>query len=53
MRMNVQIDGHADVTINTDRLIVGPTGDVKGTITSNNIDVWGKLKGKINARLEP
>ena len=44
----VQIDGHADVTINADRLIVGSTGDVKGTITSNNIDVWGKLKGKIN-----
>ena len=22
---------------------------MKGTITSNNIDVWGKLKGKITA----
>ena len=45
---NVQIDGNADVTMNTDNLVVGSTGDVKGTITSNNIDVWGKLKGKIN-----
>ena len=44
----VQIDGHADVTINTDNLVVGSTGNLKGTITSNNIDVWGKLKGKIN-----
>ena len=45
---NVQIDGNADLTMNTDNLVVGSTGDVKGTITSNNIDVWGKLKGKIN-----
>ena len=45
---NVQIDGNADVTMNTDNLVVGSTGDVKGTITSNNIDVWGKLEGKIN-----
>ena len=44
----VQIDGHAEITMNTDHLIVGSTGDVNGTITSNNIDVWGKLKGKIN-----
>mgnify|MGYP000103105682 CR=1 FL=1 len=46
---NVQIDGNADVTMNTDNLVVGSTGDVKGTITSNNIDVSGKLKGKITA----
>ena len=46
----IQIDGKADVTMNTDRLIVGSTGDVKGTITSNNIDVWGKLKGKITVQ---
>ena len=45
----IQIDGHADVTINTDNLVVGSTGNLKGTITSNNIDVWGKLKGKITA----
>ena len=45
---DIQIDGHADVTINTDNLVVGSTGNLKGTITSNNIDVWGKLKGKIN-----
>ena len=46
---NVQIDGNADVTMNTDNLVVGSTGNVKGTITSNNIDVWGKLEGKITA----
>ena len=46
----IQIDGHADVTINTDNLVVGNTGNLKGTITSNNINVWGKLKGKITAK---
>ena len=46
----VQIDGQADVTMNTDNLVVGSTGNLKGTITSNNIDVSGKLEGKITAR---
>ena len=46
---NVQIDGNADVTMNTDNLVVGSTGNLKGTITSNNIDVSGKLEGKITA----
>ena len=46
---NVQIDGNAEVTMNTDNLVVGTTGNVKGAITSNNIDVSGKLKGKITA----
>ena len=43
----VQIDGHADVIMNTDNLVVGGTGDLKGTITSHNTDVWGKLDGEI------
>jgi cytoskeletal protein CcmA (bactofilin family) len=47
---NVQIDGNADVTVNTDNLVVGSTGNLKGTITSNNIDVSGKLKDKITTR---
>ena len=46
---NVQIDGYADVTMNVDNLVVGSTGEVKGKITSNNIDVSGKLDGKITA----
>lgn len=45
----VQIDGQADVTMTTENLVVGGTGELKGTITSNNIDVWGKLKGHVNA----
>jgi len=43
----VQIDGSADVTMNTDNLIIGGTGDVKGTISTNNADVWGKLDGEV------
>ena len=44
---DVQIDGQADVTIHTSNLVVGGTGDLKGTITSTNIDVWGNLEGEI------
>ena len=44
---DVQIDGQADVTIHTSNLVVGGTGDLKGNITSTNIDVWGNLEGEI------
>ena len=43
----IQIDGHADVTMNTDNLVIGGSGNLKGTITSHNVDVWGKLDGEI------
>ena len=43
----VQIDGNADVTMNTDNLVVGGTGDLRGTISSHNADVWGKLDGEL------
>ena len=43
----VQIDGSADVTMNTDNLVIGGTGDLKGTITTHNGDVWGKLDGEV------
>ena len=46
----VQIDGSADVTMNTDNLMIGGTGDLKGTITSHNADVWGKLDGEVKVR---
>ena len=49
----VQIDGSADVTMETDNLMVGIGGDLKGTVTSHNAEVWGKLDGdiKINGTL--
>ncbi|PPR46648.1 MAG: hypothetical protein CFH19_01066 [Alphaproteobacteria bacterium MarineAlpha5_Bin9] len=43
----IQIDGDADVTMNTDHLLVGGTGNLKGNITSQNADIWGKLDGDI------
>ena len=43
----VQIDGQADITMKTDNLVVGGTGELKGTITSHNADVWGKLDGEL------
>ena len=43
----VQIDGSADVTMNTDNLIFGASGTLKGIITSHNADVWGKLDGEL------
>jgi len=43
----VQIDGSADVTMNTENLMIGGSGDLKGTITSHNADVWGKLEGEV------
>ena len=45
----VQIDGEADVTMKTDNLVVGATGDCKGTIETHNADVWGNFDGDITA----
>lgn len=43
----IQIEGSADVTINTSNLIVGSQGDLKGNIESGNADIWGKIDGDI------
>ena len=43
----VQIDGSADVTVSADNLIVGSTGNLKGTIHSDNADVWGNVDGDL------
>ena len=43
----VQIDGSADITVNTDNLIVGSTGELKGVIQTDNADVWGKIDGDL------
>ena len=43
----IQIDGNADISIKTDNLIIGSTGDLKGTIQTDNADVWGKLDGNL------
>ena len=43
----VQIDGTADVTMSADNLIVGGTGNLKGTIQAENADVWGSIDGDL------
>ena len=43
----VQIDGSADVTMSADNLIVGGTGNLKGTIQADNADVWGNIEGDL------
>ncbi len=43
----VQIDGTADVTMRADNLIVGGTGNLKGTIQADNADVWGNIDGDL------
>ena len=45
----VQIDGEADVTMKTDNLVVGITGDCKGDIETHNADIWGMFDGDIKA----
>ena len=45
----VQIDGEADVTMKTDNLVVGATGDCKGAIETHNADIWGAFDGEIKA----
>ena len=43
----VQIDGKANVTAIMDNLIVGSTGNLKGTIQTDNADVWGEVDGDL------
>ena len=44
---DVQIDGSANITMTTDNLMIGSTGDLKGTIQADNVDVWGKIDGDL------
>ncbi len=43
----IQIDGSADVTMSADNLVVGSTGNLKGTIQADNADVWGNIDGDL------
>ena len=43
----VQIDGSADITVSADNLVVGSTGNLKGTIQADNADVWGNVDGDL------
>ena len=43
----VNIDGTGDIKLETIKLIVGPGGLLKGTITCSDADIQGQLEGKI------
>ena len=45
----VQIDGEADITVKTDNLVIGATGNCKGNIETHNIDIWGVCEGTITS----
>tara|TARA_Y100000766_G_scaffold272376_1_gene272155 strand:+ start:315 stop:773 length:459 start_codon:yes stop_codon:yes gene_type:complete len=45
----VQIDGEADITMKTDNLVVGMTGECKGTVETHNADIWGSFDGDLKA----
>ncbi len=47
---DIRIDGELIGNITAKgRLVVGPTGKIRGPIDSNNIEVLGTIKGKITA----
>ena len=45
----VQIDGEADVTMKTDNIVIGNTGNCKGNIETHNADIWGSFDGDLKA----
>ena len=45
----VQIDGEADITMKTDNLVVGITGECKGNVETHNADIWGSFDGDLKA----
>ncbi len=45
----VQIDGEADVTMKTDNIVIGVTGQCKGNIETHNADIWGAFDGDLKA----
>ena len=44
---DVQIDGDADINMETDNLMVGQTGNLKGDIKTKNADIWGEFDGNL------
>ncbi len=48
---NYRIDGTLKGNIKvTEKLIVGPTGYIEGNVTCSNLDISGKISGKIDVK---
>ena len=43
----VQIDGTADINMDTENLMVGQTGNLMGDIKTKNADIWGDFDGDL------
>ena len=43
----VQVDGRADINMDTENLMIGQTGHLKGEIKTKNADVWGDFDGNL------
>ena len=43
----VQIDGAADINMETENIMVGTTGNLKGDIKTKNADIWGEFDGNL------
>lgn len=43
----VQIDGAADINMETENIMVGQTGNLKGDIRTKNADIWGEFDGNL------
>ena len=43
----VQIDGEADINMDTENLMIGQMGTLKGEIKAKNADVWGEFDGDL------
>jgi len=43
----VQIDGNAEINMDTENLMVGQMGQLKGEIKTKNADIWGEFDGNM------
>ena len=43
----VQVDGRADINMDTENLMIGQMGHLKGEIKTKNADIWGEFDGNL------
>ncbi len=43
----VQVDGRADINMDTENLMIGQMGFLKGEIKTKNADIWGEFDGNL------
>ena len=43
----LEINGSIQAELHSQRLVVGRSGKVEGTITADNVEIWGRVSGTI------